>query len=74
MENVFIGIIIVPGIFALLFFFVFSYLYWQSQEPYFRAWQLAWAAYCLQYALLAWNYFSTENAFAYFASKILFCC
>ncbi|MBZ5513202.1 MAG: diguanylate cyclase [Acidobacteriia bacterium] len=73
MENVFIGIIIVPGIFALLFFFVFSYLYRQSHEPYFRAWQLAWAAYCLQYALLAWNYFSTENAFAFIASKLLFC-
>ena len=73
MENVFIGIIIVPGIFALLFFFVFSYLYRQSQEPYFRAWQLAWAAYCLQYALLVWNYLSAENAFAFIASKLLFC-
>jgi hypothetical protein len=55
MENVFIGIIIVPGIFALLFFFVFSYLYRQAREPYFRAWQLAWAAYCLQYALQVWT-------------------
>ena len=73
MENVFFGIIIVPGIFALLFFFVFSYLYRQSREPYFRAWQLAWAAYCLQYALQVWTYFSAENAFAYVGSKLLFC-
>ena len=42
MENVFIGIVIVPGIFALLFFLVFSYLYRQAQVPYFRAWQIAW--------------------------------
>ena len=74
MENVFIGIIVVPGIFALLFFFVFSYLYRQAREPYFRAWQLAWAAYCLQYALQAWTYFASENAFAFVASKLLFCC
>ena len=74
MENVFIGIIIVPGIFALLFFFVFSYLHRQAQEPYFRAWQLAWGAYCLQYALQAWTYFGNEDAIAYFASKLLFCC
>ena len=73
MENVFIGIIIVPGIFALLFFFVFSYLHRQAQEPYFRAWQLAWGAFCLQYALLAWTYFGPANAFAYFGSQLLFC-
>jgi diguanylate cyclase (GGDEF)-like protein len=73
MHNVFIGIIIVPGIFALLFFFVFSHLHRQSQEPYFRAWQLAWGAYCLQYALLAWTYFVPNNAFAYFGAKLLFC-
>ena len=71
MENVFIGIVIVPGIFALLFFFVFSYLYWQSHEPYFRAWQLAWAAYCLQYALLAWNYFLAMSIAA--RASILIC-
>ncbi len=73
MDNAFIGIVIVPGIFALLFFFVFSYLYRQSREPYFRAWQLAWGAYCLQYAFLAWSFFENQNAVAYFGSKLLFC-
>ncbi len=74
MENVFIGIVIVPGIFALLFFSIFSYLYRQAREPYFRAWQVAWGAYCLQYAVLAWTFFGHESAVSYFASKILFCC
>ncbi|MBZ5566966.1 MAG: diguanylate cyclase [Acidobacteriia bacterium] len=73
MENVFIGIVIIPGIFALLFFLVFSYLYRQVQEPYFRAWQIAWGAYCLQYAFLAWTFFGAETQVAYFASKLLFC-
>lgn len=73
MDNVFIGIVIVPGIFALLFFFVFSYLYGQAREPYFRAWQYAWGAYCLQYAVLAWTFFGHESVYAYLASKLLFC-
>ncbi len=73
MENAFVGIVIVPGIFALLFFFVFSYLYRQVQEPYFRAWELAWGAYCLQYALLASTYFGPPSAAAYVGSKLLFC-
>ena len=57
MESIPIGILIVPSIAALLLFAVFSYLYLQTREPYFRAWQFAWAAYCGYYALVLWNYF-----------------
>ena len=72
MQNALIGITIVPGVFALLLFLVFSYLYEQAREPYFRAWQLAWAAYCLYYALLAWSYFGENTGLAFFGSKLLF--
>ena len=57
MESIPIGILVVPSIAALLLFAVFSYLYLQSREPYFRAWQFAWAAYCGYWALALWNYF-----------------
>ena len=42
---------LVPGIVALLVFLLFTYLYEQSRQDYFRAWQIAWGAYCLHYAL-----------------------
>jgi len=40
---------------ALVVFFVFWYLNEQSRHGYFRAWQLAWAAYTLHCALEVWN-------------------
>ena len=74
MENFSIGTIVIPGIFALLLFLVFSYLYRQSREPYFRAWQMAWAAYGLQYALLAWSYYGpSRTSLAFLLSSLLFC-
>ncbi len=73
MENVFIGLVIVPGVFAFLFLGVFSYLCRQAQEKYFRSWQVAWGAYCLQYLLLAWTYYGHENIATYVISRILFC-
>ncbi|HUQ49491.1 MAG TPA: diguanylate cyclase [Terriglobales bacterium] len=45
-------IVIVPGALALVLFVVFTYLYRQIREPYFRAWQLGWAAYTVSYGLL----------------------
>ncbi|MBV8891646.1 MAG: diguanylate cyclase [Acidobacteria bacterium] len=42
---------LIPGIVALLVFLLFTYLYEQSRQPYFRAWQIGWGAYCLHYAL-----------------------
>ena len=40
---------------------VFTYLHEQSRQPYFRAWQLAWAAYSLHYVLTAFP--SSAEAF-----------
>src|SRR5215470_16656332 len=42
---------LIPGIVALLVFLLFTYLYEQSRQQYFRAWQIGWGAYCLHYAL-----------------------
>jgi diguanylate cyclase (GGDEF)-like protein len=73
MQSVLIGAVAVPGFFALLLFSVFTYLYRQTPQPYFRAWQLAWAAYCLEYALLAWLYYGNGGAGAWLGSKLFFC-
>jgi len=62
MNSIPIGIVIVPGIVALLLFLVFSYLYEQSRQQYFRAWQLGWAAYTVHYGLDAWNTFRQPSA------------
>jgi diguanylate cyclase (GGDEF)-like protein len=57
MNSVIISMVVVPGVVALLLFVVFTYLYEQSRQDYFRAWQLGWAAYTLHYALGAWSAF-----------------
>jgi diguanylate cyclase (GGDEF)-like protein len=48
-SNVFITSVVIPGVVSVLLFFVFTYLHEQSRQAYFRAWQLAWAAYSLHY-------------------------
>src|ERR1700757_280047 len=55
MNSIVMGMIVVPGVVALLLFLVFTYLYEQTRQDYFRAWQLGWAAYTLHYALDAWD-------------------
>ena len=72
MPSILIGAVAVPGFFALLLFCVFTYLYRQTPQPYFRAWQLAWAAYCLEYALLGWFYYGDGGAGAWLGSKLCF--
>ncbi|MBZ5706919.1 MAG: diguanylate cyclase [Acidobacteriia bacterium] len=57
MNNVATSMVIVPGVVALLLFLVFTYLYEQSRQSYFRAWQIGWAAYTLHFAVDAWNTF-----------------
>jgi diguanylate cyclase (GGDEF)-like protein len=66
MNNVFITTVIVPGSVSVLLFLVFSYLYEQSRQPYFRAWQLAWAAYSLHYVLDAFP----GSSVAFFVSEL----
>ena len=51
MNSVVITSAVVPGFVSVLLFLVFTYLHEQSRQPYFRAWQLAWAAYSLHYVL-----------------------
>jgi diguanylate cyclase (GGDEF)-like protein len=55
MNNAVIGAVVLPGVVPLLLFLVFTYLHEQSRQPYFRAWQLAWAAYTLHFGLDAWS-------------------
>jgi diguanylate cyclase (GGDEF)-like protein len=72
MNSVSISMIVVPGFVALLLFLVFTYLYEQSRQDYFRAWQLGWAAYTLHYALDAWNAYRQPSALMFlFASLLL---
>src|SRR5579863_3458345 len=51
MNNLVLTTVVVPGFVSVLLFIVFSYLYEQSRQAYFRAWQLAWAFYSLHYLL-----------------------
>jgi diguanylate cyclase (GGDEF)-like protein len=51
MNSVVISTVLIPGIVSVLLFLVFYYLHEQSRQPYFRAWQWAWAFYSLHYVL-----------------------
>src|SRR5437764_12944242 len=66
MNNVVITTVLVPGFVSLLLFLVFTYLYEQSRQQYFRAWQLAWAAYSLHYILDAFP----DSSVAFFVSEL----
>lgn len=48
----------VPGALALVLFAVFTHLYRQSREQYFRVWQWGWGAHCVSYVLLIWFFVS----------------
>jgi diguanylate cyclase (GGDEF)-like protein len=69
MDSIFVGIVVVPGITALVLLLLFTYLYRQSREGYFRAWQAAWAAYTLYYALIGTLIAGEGVAAVYFAAK-----
>ena len=71
MNNVATSMVIIPGVVALLLFLVFSYLYEQSRQQYFRAWQLGWGAYTLHFALDAWAIFGTVSYAGSFATQAL---
>ena len=71
MNSVATGLVLIPGAVALLVFLVFTYLYEQNRHSYFRAWQLAWAAYTLHYALKAVEYFEHPSAVLFFLSSLL---
>src|SRR5882757_8664038 len=71
MNNVATSMVVIPGVVALLLFLVFTYLYEQSRQQYFRAWQLAWGAYTLHFALDAWAIFGTVSYSSSFATQSL---
>ncbi|MGE5205366.1 MAG: hypothetical protein ACM3PW_07105, partial [Chlamydiota bacterium] len=72
MERILAGIVIVPGVVALLLFLVFTYLYQQSRQAYFRAWQIGWGAYCAYYALVALDFYATRpSPLVYIFSDLL---
>jgi diguanylate cyclase (GGDEF)-like protein len=71
MHSAATGSVLIPGAVALLVLLVFTYLYEQNRHNYFRAWQLAWAAYTLQYALKAVEYFQGPSALLFFLSSLL---
>ncbi len=60
-----------PGLVACLLFLLFTYLHEQSRQPYFRAWQLAWAAYTLHFLLNALAAVSGSQRFTVFVSSLL---
>src|ERR1700704_6247311 len=71
MNSVATGLVLIPGAVALLVLLVFTYLYEQNRHNYFRAWQLAWAAYTLHYALKAVEYYQGPSALLFLLSSLL---
>ena len=71
MNSLATGLALIPGAVALLVLLVFTYLYEQNRHSYFRAWQLAWAAYALHYVVEAVIYFAGPSALLVFTSSLL---
>jgi diguanylate cyclase (GGDEF)-like protein len=61
----------IPGVIALLLFLLFTYLYEQGRQAYFRAWQVGWGAYCLHYAVDAWTFYRGPSALAFLIASLL---
>src|SRR5271166_692594 len=70
MNSIATSIVIIPGLVALLLCLLFSYLYQQSRQAYFRAWQIAWACYSIHYALAAFRYYQPPALAAFFCSAL----
>ncbi|MGA9639993.1 MAG: diguanylate cyclase [Terriglobales bacterium] len=70
MISISTSMVLIPGTVTLLVFLLFSYLYEQSRQGYFRAWQLAWAAYTLHYAIEAISHFRGPTALLFFLSEL----
>ncbi len=71
MNSVTISMVVVPAVVALLLFLVFTYLYEQTRQDYFRAWQLGWGAYTLHYILDAWSVFRYPSAVTSLLASLL---
>ena len=53
MNTLLAGSLVVPGVVALVFLLVISYLQRQTRERQFLLWELTWAAYCAHFVLVA---------------------
>lgn len=62
---------VIPGVIALLLFLLFTYLYEQGRQAYFRAWQIGWGAYCLHYAVDAWTFYRGPSALIFLVGSLL---
>ncbi len=71
MNSVVISAVVLPGVVPLLLFLVFTYLHEQSRQPYFRAWQLAWAAYTLHFGLDSWSRALGTNTLLQLVASVL---
>lgn len=71
MTSVMTSVVVIPGIVALLIFLLFTYLYEQGRQPYFRAWQIAWGAYCVHYGLDAWTYYRSPSPLVFLGGSLL---
>src|SRR5579863_5727274 len=69
MNSLAISAVVIPGCVSVLLFLVFTYLYEQSRQADFRAWQMAWAAYSLHYVLDALSFYRASPV-AYLASSL----
>ena len=70
MNSITTSIVIIPGVVALLLCLLFSYLYQQSRQVYFLAWQVAWACYSIHYALDAFRFYRPPAQSAFFISSL----
>lgn len=71
MDSVLTGIVVVPGIVALLFLLVVSYLQQQVRETMFRVWQCAWVAYVLHFVCLGFYFMPGRRVYFLLASRVM---
>ncbi len=71
MDSVLAGIIVVPGIVALAFLLVVSYLQQQVRDAMFRAWQCAWLAYVLHFIFLGFYFMPSSRVYLLLGSRVM---
>src|SRR3954470_21375123 len=71
MDSFFVGIVVVPGVTAVVLLLLFTYLHQQSRDGYFRAWQIAWVAYTLFYLATGVLYLGHGDGALYLTAKLL---
>src|SRR5205814_7521751 len=70
MTSAMAGILAMNGAVALVLLGVFTWMHQQTRDAFVRPWQIAWAAYCLQFALLGASYSLGHSAAFEFAADV----